>query len=44
SLTDGMEIKPITEAQYMKKIEDAAKLGEQQGSAKGFADVMSGKK
>ncbi|MGM9708165.1 MAG: efflux RND transporter periplasmic adaptor subunit [Prevotella sp.] len=44
SLTDGMEIKPITEAQYLKKIEDAAKLGENQNSASGFADVMSGKK
>ncbi len=44
SLTDGMEIKPITEEQYLKKIDDAAKLGEKQSSAKGFADVMSGKK
>ncbi|MGN0281948.1 MAG: efflux RND transporter periplasmic adaptor subunit [Prevotella sp.] len=44
SLTDGMEIKPITEEQYNKKIDDAAKLGEKQGSASGFADVMSGKK
>ena len=44
SLTDGMKIKPITEEQYMKKIDDAAKLGEKQGSASGFADVMSGKK
>ncbi len=30
-LADGMEIKPITEAQYEKKIKDAAKLGEIQG-------------
>ena len=44
SLTDGMEIKPITEAQYQKKIDDAAKLGESQSSAKGFANIMSGKK
>ena len=43
SLTDGMEIKPITEQQYQKKIEDAAKLGEKQGSASDFANVMSGK-
>ncbi len=43
SLTDGKEIKPISEAQYLKKIEDAAKLAEKQGSAKGFADAM-GKK
>ena len=44
SLIDGMEIKPITEEQYNKKIDDAAKLGEKQGSASDFADVMSGKK
>lgn len=44
SLSDGMEIKPITEEQYLKKISDAAKLGENQGSASGFAGVMSGKK
>lgn len=44
SLTDGMEIVPITEEQYQKKIDDAAKLGESQGSASDFADVMSGKK
>ena len=44
SLSDGMEIKPISEEQYLKKIEDAAKLGEKQSSASGFADVMSGKK
>ena len=43
-LTDGMEIKPITEEQYKKKIEEAAKLGENQGSASGFADAMGGKK
>ena len=39
-----MEIKPITAAQYQKKIDEAAKLGENQGSASGFADAMSGKK
>lgn len=44
SLTDGMEIKPITEEQYQKKIDDATKLSEKQGSASGFAGVMSGKK
>ena len=44
SLSDGKEIKPITEEQYLKKISDAAKLGEKQGSASGFAGVMSGKK
>ena len=44
SLSDGMEIKPISEEQYLKKIEDAAKLGEKQSSASEFADVLSGKK
>ena len=44
SLTDGMEIKPISEQQYLKKIEDAAKLGENQSSASAFVDVMKGKK
>ena len=39
-LTDGMEIKPITEAQYQKKITDAQKKGTQQGTAKGFIDAM----
>lgn len=43
-LTDGMEIKPITEAQYQKKIDEAAKLGSNQGNASDFADAMSGKK
>ena len=33
SLTDGMEIKPITEAQYEKKIADAVKMSASQGSA-----------
>lgn len=43
SLTDGMEIKPISEKDYMKKIDDAAKLGEKQGSASGFISVMKKK-
>lgn len=42
-LTDGMQIKPITEAQYYKKIEDAEKLGAAQGNAKDFAKAMGGK-
>lgn len=42
-LSDGMEIKPITEAQYMKKIEDAEKLGAAQGNAGDFAKAMGGK-
>lgn len=40
SLKDGMQIKPITEEQYMKKIDDAAKLGENQDKASGFIDAM----
>lgn len=40
-LTDGMEIKPITPAQYQKKIDEATKLGENQGTAKGFINAMS---
>ena len=43
-LTDGQEIVPITEEEYNKKISDAAQLGAEQGSAKGFIDAMSGKK
>lgn len=39
-LTDGMEIKPITPAQYRKKIDEATKLGENQGTAKGFINAM----
>ncbi|MBM6991954.1 MAG: efflux RND transporter periplasmic adaptor subunit [Prevotella sp.] len=42
-LSDGMEIKPITEAQYMKKIEEAEKLGAAQGNAGDFAKAMGGK-
>ena len=40
SLKDGMQIKPITEEQYLKKIADAAKLGENQDKASGFIDAM----
>ena len=43
-LTDGQEIVPISEAQYEKKISDAIKLSENQSSAKGFINMMSGKK
>lgn len=42
-LSDGMEIIPISEEQYQKKIDDAIKLGENQGSATAFIDMMSGK-
>lgn len=44
SLSDGMEIKPITEEQYQKKIDDAAKLGEGQNSASKVIDAMTSKK
>lgn len=39
-LSDGMEIKPISQQQYQKKIEEAQKKGAQQGTAKGFIDAM----
>lgn len=39
-LTDGMEIKPITPAQYEKKIADAEKMGANQSSPSKFADTM----
>ncbi len=43
-LTDGMEIKPITEQRYDQKIAEAAKLAASQGNAHEFANTMSGKK
>lgn len=42
-LSDGMEIVPITEEQYQKKIEESGKIGTD-GTAKGFVDAMTGKK
>ena len=42
-LSDKMEIKPITLAEYQKSIDDAAKLGAKQGTASGFVKVMKGK-
>lgn len=42
-LTDGEKIKPLTEEQYQKKIDDAANLAKEQGSAKGFVKAMTGK-
>ncbi len=39
-LTDGMEITPITETEYQKKINDAAALAQKQGTAKGFIEAM----
>lgn len=43
TLEDGMKITPITEAQYAQNIEKAAKLGAEQGSAKGFIKAMTSK-
>ncbi|MGN1376006.1 MAG: efflux RND transporter periplasmic adaptor subunit [Prevotella sp.] len=43
ALTDGAEIKPITEAQYQKKIEEAQQLGEAQGDAKKLKKALTGK-
>lgn len=40
SLTDGMEIKPLTPEQYAKKIEEVEKLGENQKDAKSFSEAM----
>lgn len=42
-LTDGEQIKPLTEQQYAEKIEKAEKLGANQSSAKGFVKTMTGK-
>ena len=39
-LNDGMEIKPITPAQYEQKIKDAEKMGEANGSASAFVNTM----
>lgn len=41
-LTDGMQIQPITEEQYNKKIAEAAELSKQQGTASGFVGAMKG--
>lgn len=43
SLTDGMVIKPITDAQYQENIKKAQALGKDQGSAKGFVNAMKSK-
>ena len=40
TLTDTMKIVPLTEEEYLKKVSDAAKLGKNQTSAKGFIDMM----
>lgn len=43
TLTDGAEIKAVTEAQYQEDIKKAQKLGAKQGTAGGFLDAMTGK-
>ncbi len=43
SLEDGMEIKPLTPAEYEANIKKAEKLGESQSSAAGFMKAMKGK-
>lgn len=40
SLTDGMEIKQLTEAQYAEKLQKAEKLGEAQGDLNEFKKAM----
>jgi membrane fusion protein (multidrug efflux system) len=40
-LNDGMAIKPITEAQYQKQLDEAAELAKKQGTAKGFIEAMT---
>lgn len=42
-LSDGMEITPITEAQYEQNIKKAQSLGKDQGTAKGFVNAMKSK-
>ena len=39
-LSDGMDIKPVTEAQYAKKIADAEKLGSIQGDYKKMKEAF----
>ena len=42
TLEDGMEIKPLTPAQYEEALKKAAQLGENQSSASGFLKAMKG--
>uniref|UniRef100_A0AB33JNI1 Efflux RND transporter periplasmic adaptor subunit n=3 Tax=unclassified Prevotella TaxID=2638335 RepID=A0AB33JNI1_9BACT len=44
SLTDGMKIEPVTEAQYEANLQKATKMAANQESAKGFIETMTGKK
>lgn len=43
ALSDGMEIKPITEAQYQEKIKKAQELGSIQGDYKKMKEAFSSK-
>ncbi len=40
ALSDGLEIKPLTEAQYAEKLQKAEKLGEAQGDLSAFKKAM----
>ncbi len=42
-LSDGMDITPITEAQYEQEVKKAEQLGAASGNAKDFANAMSSK-
>ena len=42
-LTEGKQIKPISEALYREKIAKAEKLGEKQETAAGFVKAMKSK-
>lgn len=42
-LSEGMQIQPVTEAEYNKAISDAAQLSKEQSSASGFVKTMQGK-
>lgn len=43
TLTDGMEIKPITEVQYQEKIKKAQELGAMQSDGKKLKEALGGK-
>lgn len=40
TLKDSLEIVPLTEEQYLKKVSDAAKMGKNQSSVDGFINMM----
>lgn len=40
TLKDSLEIVPLTEEQYLKKVSDAAKMGKNQSSVEGFMNMM----